>query len=137
MFYIDVWTCKVFYKLNLYKRWVKYGPQTCCYLAGIRPREFKSINFCFSNINQGNQNMCTVNWKKYQCILTRGVAWVGALAHARHPKKKKRCKKKYYLYPLLFIFQLNLLFLLLFLSNFQKVNKNFEHQLYKIHLSGA
>ena len=35
---------------------------------------------------------------------TRGVAWGGALVHARQPKKRKDEKKKYYLDPLLLIF---------------------------------
>ena len=54
-------------------------------------------------------------------VETRGVAWGGALAHARHPEKQKVVKKKiiYILFCLFFLS--NLLFLQLFLSNIQKM----------------
>ena len=70
-------------------------------------------------------------------VETRGVAWGGALAHVRHPEKQKGVKKKiiYILYCLFFL--LNLLYLQLFLSNIQKVKRNFEYQIYKTHHSGA
>ena len=67
----------------------------------------------------------------------RGVAWGGALVHARHLKKRKDVNKNiiYILYCLFFL--LKLLYLQLILSNIQKVKRNFEYQIYKTHHSGA
>ena len=54
-------------------------------------------------------------------LSSRGVAWGGALVHARHPKKRKGVKKYIFnIYNCLF-FLLYLLYLQLFLSNIQKV----------------
>ena len=65
--------------------------------------------------------MCLFKTRKKKLVVGRGVAWGGALAHARHPKKQKGVKKNiiYILYCLFFLF--NLLFLQLFLSNIQKM----------------